>query len=128
MNKIFSAIGKVGGLLVLSVSALSVFGQDVVKQDSIPVKPLAIYQVLKPSCMPCHSNEGRDKPRNAVNFSIWEQYTSTERLMLAGSIQKEVQKGSMPPKGFLNSHPANALNAEQINQLVLWCDSLKAKP
>ena len=128
MKKIFSTIGKMGAILVLTVYAVSVFGQDVVKQDSIPVKPLAIYEVLKPSCMPCHSNEGRDKPRNAVNFSNWENYTSMQRMMLAGSIQKEVQKGSMPPKGFLNSHPENALNAEQVNQLVQWCDSLKTKP
>ena len=127
-NKMFRSVGKLGGLIAFSIFSVTVVGQNIEKPDSIAAKPEGIYQVLKPSCMPCHSNEGRDKPRNAINFSIWEQYSSTEKLLLAGSIQNEVKKGSMPPKGFLNSHPASALNEAQISQLVQWCDSIKAKP
>ena len=47
-NNFFSVLGKAGVILVLSVSAVSVFGQDVVKQDSIPVKPLAIMTEIPP--------------------------------------------------------------------------------
>jgi hypothetical protein len=125
--KMLNAFVRTGGLVLFCIFSLNVFGQNAEKQDSITVKPVVIYQIIKPSCMPCHSNEGRDKPRNKVNFSVWENYTSTEKMMLAGSIQHEIQKGDMPPKGFLSSHPANALNAEQISQIVQWCDSLKLK-
>ena len=107
---------------------LDIVKQDSLKQDTILVKPLAVYQVLKPSCMPCHSEAGRDKPRNAVNFSVWQKYTQIEQKMLAASIQTEINKKSMPPRGFLNSHPTAALTEEQISKLAQWCDSVKSQP
>ena len=106
---------------------LDIVKQDSLKQDTILVKPLAVYQVLKPSCMPCHSEAGRDKPRNAVNFSVWQKYTQIEQKMLAASIQTEINKKSMPPKGFLNSHPTAALTDDQIIKLSQWCDSVKSQ-
>jgi hypothetical protein len=126
--KLFGIGRRFGALVILGFCAGTAFGQDVVRQDSVSTQPAGIFQLLKPSCMPCHSNEGRDKPRNAVNFSVWEQYTTMEKMMLASSIQKEVQKRSMPPKGFLNSHPGAVLDSLQIIRLVQWCDSLKSKP
>ena len=128
-KSIFSkATLTVGVLLTFCFCTGAVFGQEVVKQDSTSTIPAGIFKLIKPSCMPCHSNEGRDKPRSAVNFSVWEKYTPMEKMMLTASIIKEVQKGSMPPKGFLKSHPEAALNEIQIKQIVQWCDSLKSKP
>jgi hypothetical protein len=127
-SKLSVAYGCIGALMLVLFSTFSGKGQEVAQQDSLQIKQTAIFQVVKPSCMPCHSNEGRDKPRNAVNFSVWEHYTAMEKMLLASSIQKEVQKRSMPPKGFLNSHPGTALDSLQIIKLVQWCDSLKAKP
>ena len=126
-SKLSVAFSCIGAVLFVTLCSFSGKGQEVAQQDTLPVKPVAIFQMVKPSCMPCHSNEGKDKPRNAVNFSVWEKYTAMEKMMLASSIQKEVQKRSMPPKGFLNSHPGTALDSLQIVQLVQWCDSLKAK-
>ncbi len=134
--KLFNLSGKAvllsGVALFVCLCVSTVYGQDVakpdsLKKDSLLIKSAAIYQVVKPACMPCHSDAGRDKPRNAVNFSVWEKYTSMEQKMLGSSIQKELAKKSMPPKGFVNSHPDAALNEAQIAQLVQWCDSLKAK-
>jgi hypothetical protein len=119
---------RISALLVLSVCSSVVFGQEVVRQDSIPVKPVEIYQLLKPACMPCHSDAGRDKPKSAVNFSAWEKYNPMEQKMLSASIQNEVKKGSMPPKGFLKSHPESVLDSLQISKISQWCDSLKARP
>jgi hypothetical protein len=127
-SKLSVAFSCIGAILLVTFCSFSGKGQEVAQQDTLPVKPLVIFQLVKPSCMPCHSNEGRDKPRNAVNFSVWEKYTAMEKMLLASSIQREVQKRSMPPKGFLNSHPGTALDSLQINKLVQWCDSLKAKP
>jgi len=122
------AFSCIGAVMLVTLCSFSGKGQEVAQQDTLQVKQTAVFQVVKPSCMPCHSKDGRDKPRNALNFSVWEQYTAMEKMMLASSIQKEVQKGSMPPKGFLNSHPGTALDSLQISKLVQWCDSLKAKP
>lgn len=137
MKKI-KLLGRVGVVVLVSCLGFagSVFGQgttgilkpDSLAQDTILVKPAAVYQLLKPSCMPCHSDAGRDKPKNAVNFSAWQKYTLTEQKMLAASIQSEVNKKSMPPRGFLNSHPTAALTDEQISKLAQWCDSVKSQP
>ena len=116
-----------GIFFALCLCSGSLFGQNTEKTDSISTIPAGVLQLLKPSCMACHSNEGRDKPRSAVNFSVWEKYTPTEKMMLTASIIKEVKKGSMPPKGFLKSHPEAVLSEVQIKQIVQWCDSLKAK-
>jgi len=124
----FKMIGRLGILTAVLFCAGAAFGQDTAKKDSILTIPVEVMTVIKPSCMPCHSNEGRDKPKAKVNFSVWEQYSPMEKTMLAGSIQDEVKKKEMPPKRFLESHPDVALTEAQINQIVQWCDSLKAKP
>lgn len=123
-----SNAGRTGVFIFACFLNIHVFGQDVEKQDSITVKPMQIFQLVKPSCMPCHSEQGREKPRNAVNFSVWEQYNPTEKKMLASSIREELTKGNMPPKGYLKSHPEVVLTEIQMNQLVQWCDSLKTAP
>jgi len=117
-----------GASVAILLCASNSFGQTVEKKDSIPNVPSEITLLLKPSCMPCHSNEGRDKPKSKVNFSVWEQYSPMEKKMLAGSIEDEVKKVSMPPKRFLESHPEAALTASQIDQIVQWCEALKTKP
>ncbi len=137
MKKI-KLLGKVGLVVLVSCFGFagSAFAQgttgilkpDSLRQDTVLVKPLAVFQLLKPACMPCHSDAGRDKPKNAVNFSAWVKYTPTEQKMLAASIQSEVNKKSMPPRGFLNSHPAAALTDEQIGKIAQWCDSVKSQP
>ena len=113
----------------------TVFSQNIEKKDSLSTKqdslstiPAEVFQLIKPSCMPCHSNEGRDKPKNAVNFSVWEQYTPMEKMMLASSMQEQLQKKNMPPNRFLETHAEAKLSDIQLGQIVQWCDSLKVKP
>jgi hypothetical protein len=126
--KMFKMTLRLGILTAVLFCAGLTFAQDTSKKDSVLTIPAEVMTVIKPSCMPCHSNEGRDKPKAKVNFSVWEQYSPMEKTMLAGSIQDEVKKKEMPPKRFLESHPDAALIEAQINQIVQWCDSLKAKP
>lgn len=126
-SKMFKMIGKLGIITAIIFCSGSAFGQDPAKKDSVSTIPAEVMTMIKPSCMPCHSNEGRDKPKAKVNFSVWEQYSPMEKTMLAGSILDEVKKGDMPPKGFLKSHPEVALNETQIAQIAQWCESLKAK-
>ena len=115
-------------LAAIILWAGTAIGQRSEKEDGTSMIPAAVFQSIKPACMPCHSDAGRDKPKSAVNFSVWEQYKPGEKKLLAASIIGEVKKGSMPPKRFVESHPDAALTESQINQIVQWCDSLKAKP
>lgn len=96
--------------------------------SGISTIPPEVNSLLKTACTTCHSNEGRDKPKAKVNFSVWEEYNSVEKSMIAAAISDEVKKGSMPPKRFLESHPDAALTEAQINQIVQWCETLKSKP
>jgi len=117
-----------GSLTALILCAGTAIGQNTEKNNSTSTIPEAVFQSIKPACMPCHSDAGRDKPKSAVNFSVWDQYKPVEKKLLAASIIGEVKKGSMPPKRFVESHPDAALSESQINQIVQWCDSLKARP
>ena len=126
--KMFKMTGRLGIITAVIFCAGSAFGQDPAKKDSVSTVPAEVMSVIKPSCIPCHSNEGRDKPKAKVNFSVWEQYNLMGKTMLAASILDEVKKGDMPPKGFLKSHPDVAFSETQIAQIAQWCDSLKAKP
>ena len=126
--KMLKMTGKLGIITAIIFCAGSAFGQDPAKKDSVSTIPADVMTVIKSSCMPCHSNEGRDKPKAKVNFSVWEQYNPMEKTMLAASILDEVKKGDMPPKGFLKSHPEVALSEAQIALIAQWCESLKAKP
>jgi hypothetical protein len=112
---------------VMLFCSVLVFGQPV-KKEILSGIPAEVSTVLTKACTTCHSNEGKDKPKAAVNFSIWDQYTSSEKKLLAGSIQAEVQKGGMPPKRYLESHPESALTEAEIKQITQWCESLKTKP
>ncbi len=128
MENLWNVCRSAAAIGVFTLSTSAVFGQLLTKTDSISSIPAEISQILKPACMTCHSDAGRDKPKSAVNFSAWDKYNPTEKKMLAASIQSEVTKKSMPPKGFLNSHPDAVLTELQMNQIVQWCDSLKSKP
>jgi len=128
MKNLWNDCRSAAAIGVFTLSTSAVFGQLLTKTDSISSIPVEISQILKPACMTCHSDAGRDKPKSAVNFSAWDKYNATEKKMLAASIQSEVTKKSMPPKGFLNSHPDAVLTELQMNQIVQWCDSLKSKP
>lgn len=118
-------LGTLVATIIISGAAMA---QGAAKQDSISTIPAEITTLLKPSCIPCHSNEGRDKPKAKVNFSVWEQYSPMEKSMLGASMLEEVKKGSMPPKRFLESHPEAVLTEAQIGQIAQWCESLKLKP
>lgn len=124
--KFFGLTGVLGTFSALVLFAGGAMGQPLASGAS--TIPAEVNSLLKTACVTCHSNEGRDKPKAKVNFSIWEEYNPTEKSMIAASIADEVKKGSMPPKRFLESHPDAALTESQINQIVQWCETLKPKP
>jgi cytochrome c553 len=125
---LLQVVSRVAAMTTLVVFAGVALGQNVEKKDSTSSIPAEVLSVLKPACMTCHSNEGRDKPKAKVNFSVWDQYTPMEKMMISSSILEEVKKGSMPPKRFLESHPEALLTEAQISQISQWVESFKVKP
>ncbi|MCE1199930.1 MAG: heme-binding domain-containing protein [Marinilabiliales bacterium] len=114
-------------MLLIAAATFPAFAQVLEKKDSVSSIPSSVMQLIKPACMTCHSDQGRDKPKNAVNFSTWDQYRPVEKKFIAGSIVSELTKESMPPKRYLQVHPEAALTAEQIKTLIQWCDSIRTK-
>jgi len=124
----FGVARILSAITAIVVTSVTVFGQSSEVRDGNKSIPDGVFAVVKPACMACHSNEGKDKPKAAVNFSTWDQYTSTEKMLLAASVKAEVQEKKMPPKRYLETHPEAMLNEAQLSVIVQWCDSLKAKP
>ncbi|MEK7720717.1 MAG: hypothetical protein AAB347_14155 [Bacteroidota bacterium] len=60
--KIFKVNGRLGIMAAVLFFAGSAFSQEPTKKDSVSTIPAEVMTVIKTSCMPCHSNEGRDKP------------------------------------------------------------------
>ena len=95
-------------------------------------------EVLRRSCMDCHSNktvwpwysnvapvswmladhvrEGRDH----LNFSEWASYDRRETLGLLGEICKTVKGGVMPLDSYTLIHRSAALKPGDIGTLCLW--------
>ena len=97
-----------------------------------------VSEVLKRSCMDCHSNkttwpwysnvapvswmlvdhvnEGRDH----LNFSEWTSYDRRETLGLLSEICKTVKAGVMPLNSYTLIHRDAALKPGDIGTLCLW--------
>jgi cytochrome c553 len=127
-NGLLQVVRRVASVITLVVFAGVAFGQNVENKDSTSSIRAEVFSVIKTACMTCHSNEGRDKPKAKVNFSVWDQYTPMEKMMISSSIMEEVKKGSMPPKRFLETHPEAVLTEAQISQISQWVESFKVKP
>jgi mono/diheme cytochrome c family protein len=96
------------------------------KWDNSQTKVLA-----QRACYDCHSNETKwpwysnvapvswlvihdtNEGRSVLNFSEWGI-----RGQEADGVAETVQEGSMPPRGYLPTHPAARLNAQEKVQLV----------
>ena len=97
-----------------------------------------VSEVLKRSCMDCHSNktvwpwysniapvswmlvnhvnEGRDH----LNFSEWASYDRRETLGLLREICKYVKGGAMPLDSYTLIHRSAALRPGDVSTLCLW--------
>jgi len=96
---------------------------SVSKADSSSVPP-AVHKIMVTSCLPCHGVGGKSLALSKVKMSEWDSYSPEKQASKAEDMCKEVTKGKMPPKGFLNDHPEAMLTPEQITAICNWSAEL----
>ncbi|MDX9960201.1 MAG: heme-binding domain-containing protein [Aliarcobacter sp.] len=107
------------------------------KNLEIKVENPEIYAILKTSCYDCHSNEtiwpwySKIAPfswvvsnhvtqgNNALNFSIWENYTQEEKDKKLKDIYRTAY-ASMPLPSYIFAHEEADLTKEQRNMIRDW--------
>jgi hypothetical protein len=98
--------------------------------------PADVRAILERSCNDCHSHRTRwpwytsiapaswvvaddvDEGREHLNFSEWGQYTTKRQAAKLEMISAEVDKGSMPLKGYLVIHSDAALSEADKDRFV----------
>jgi hypothetical protein len=110
---------------------------DLVWSTGIPVE---MAEKIMTSCYDCHSNytnypwygyvspvslllnehirEGKEK----LNFSVWEEYSKKEKVILLGGICSELLDMKMPLPMYIQLHREAAISTDDIFQICDWTD------
>lgn len=101
------------------------FSQKKTQQETLAAFPDQVSGIFKNSCVGCHSDESRGKAKLFMNFSGWDKLNLKKQVKTGKRIAKWVNKGAMPPAGFLEKVPSAALTPEQIESINIWAHSVK---
>jgi hypothetical protein len=100
--------------------------------------PEDVRDILRTSCLDCHSDETRwpwystafpgswlmardvTGARGALNFSRWGGYSVFERADLLDEVCVRVGAGTMPLRSYQWLHPEAALSTDQVDRLCAW--------
>ncbi|HLO58430.1 MAG TPA: heme-binding domain-containing protein [Bacteroidales bacterium] len=93
----------------------------VAKSDTLPAD---INAFVQNSCTACHADGGKALAMSKLNFSEWNSYDHDKKVKKAGAMAKILEKGSMPPKSFLKSHPEAAPTQAQVDLVKNWSKEL----
>ncbi len=106
--------------------------------SSRPGVPADVQAILDRSCNDCHSHTTRwpwytavapaswivadhvEEGRRHLNFSTWGTYSVKRQAAKLEMISIEVDKGSMPLKGYLLLHGDAALSEAEKDRLCEW--------
>jgi hypothetical protein len=106
-------------------------------ESDIPTPP-DVKVILKRACYDCHSHEtvwpwysriaplswllARDvhEGRAALNYSMWNRYSTTEQVKKMKESWEEVQEGEMPPWYYLPVHRDASLSEADRQVLQAW--------
>lgn len=125
---------RINNLLVLLIISGSIFlltgswSVTPVKDgsyDDEKVKiPENLNEVFMRSCKPCHWEGGKFKALLHVNFSKWDNYSSSRQGNKAEKICSELKGEDMPPESFRKAKPNLIPTDEQINAVCKWASTL----
>jgi cytochrome c5 len=93
----------------------------VAKSDPLPAD---IQAFVKTSCTACHADGGKALAMSKLNFSEWNNYDNGKQVKKAEAMAKILEKGSMPPKSFLKSHPEATPTQTQVDLVKNWAKEL----
>ena len=102
-------------------------GQNSPKSARGIVIPADLNKVFTHSCMPCHSDRGKEMTKALLNFSKWEKYGRRAQVQKSRSICRKITKDEMPPAQFRESSPELALTKEQKDSICKWVSSISSK-
>jgi hypothetical protein len=83
--------------------------------------PKKVSEILTNSCYHCHTTEAEaKKPKEAMDFNKWEDYSLTKKISLLTKICEVAEKEEMPPEKYLKQHPEKALSASDVITICNW--------
>jgi mono/diheme cytochrome c family protein len=107
------------------------------KQEQLPEN---VQQVFQNACMDCHSNNTKypwynkiapvswilnkhvTEGKNELNFSEWGEMDAFDKIGALEDIRQEVERKTMPLKGYVAMHKEAKLTDEQREALIAWID------
>jgi cytochrome c5 len=86
--------------------------------------PEKVKNIVKTSCMACHSDKGSGLAPGALNLDQWDTYSLKKQIKKASTMCREITNGTMPPSKYVAQNPAAKLNAEKVKVICDWATSL----
>ena len=90
----------------------------------VPIEiPAEVKAVLDNKCTGCHSNDAKGgKSKMKMNFDKFTngEYSTGKTISKLGKITKQLDKGKMPPKKYLDKYPDKKLTEEENQLLLNW--------
>ncbi|MEZ4827850.1 MAG: heme-binding domain-containing protein [Bacteroidia bacterium] len=84
--------------------------------------------VVQAKCYGCHSAEGKsDKAKQKLMWDDLSGLSAEAQLEKMKNIQKVLQEGTMPPKGFVERMPDKNLTDAERAVMQKWADKTVAK-
>ena len=93
--------------------------------DSLKSVPVEVFAIFKKSCIGCHSDPGKIKPLEKLNFSKWDELSAEKQAEKAKAMCDEVTKGEMPPKKAREKYPEAIPTADELKTLCDWMQSMQ---
>jgi hypothetical protein len=93
-----------------------------------PYFPKKVNAVIQAKCYGCHSIDG--KSQKAKDKLMWDDLAGMakeQQLEKIQSIQKVLEKGSMPPEKFLEKMPEKKLTDKETKAMRKWADKTAKK-
>jgi hypothetical protein len=112
------------------------------RQEQLPEN---VQLIIKNACLDCHSNNTKypwynnfapvswmlDKHvtqgKDELNFSEWGKLDAYGKIVALEDIRQEVERKTMPLKGYVAMHKEAKLSEVQISALLDWIDKRGAE-
>lgn len=89
--------------------------------------PNDVAAILQNSCTSCHGDGGGKLAISMWNFSSWNAYSAKKQYEKSTDMCNAMMDGSMPPPDIRESFPDKIPNAQQIDIVCKWANSLIVK-
>jgi uncharacterized membrane protein len=83
--------------------------------------PKKVDTIFQSKCYNCHSTEGRNAgPKEKLNWDLLATLPADEQIQKLAKIQNVLEKGSMPPRRFLEKQPDKELTEKETACMKKW--------